>query len=80
MAAKKKWVIIVSGERSINAVKKDITTLGFKIENVLSEIGCINGSASENVAKKIRSIHGINDVSEDPGEFSIGLPDSPVTW
>lgn len=80
MAAKKKWLITLSGDRSISVVKKDITALGFDVTQVLKEIGCITGSAADSVAKKIRSISGVNDVSEEPGDFSIGNPDSPVTW
>jgi hypothetical protein len=50
------------------------------VGEVLEEIGCITGSATESVAKKINDISGINDLSEEPGEFSIGHPDSPLTW
>jgi hypothetical protein len=80
MAAKKKWVITVSGERSITEVKKDITETGFDIAEVFSEIGSITGSASDTVAKKIRKITGVSDLSEEPGEFNIGNPDSGLTW
>jgi hypothetical protein len=80
MGAKKKWVITLSGERSINEVKKDLIAAGFKVDEVLEAIGCITGTATESVAKKINSISGINDLSEEPGEFSIGNPDSPLTW
>ncbi len=80
MAAKKKWLITLSGDRSMSAVKKDITALGFDVTQVFKEIGSITGSGGDAVAKKIRSISGISDVSEEPGEFNIGNPDSPVTW
>lgn len=80
MATKKKWLITLSGERSITAVKKDIAALGFEVGQVLSEINCITGAAADSIAKKVRGIAGVNDVSEDPGEFSIGPPGSPVTW
>ena len=58
MQAKKNWVITISGDRSITAVKKDIIMLGFDIDQIHKEIGCITGSAGESVAKKIRSISG----------------------
>jgi len=80
MAAKKKWVITLSGERPFKAVKKDIAAAGFDIADAYSEIGSITGSASDIVAKKIRSIPGVTDLAEDPGEFNIGPPGSPVTW
>lgn len=80
MAAKKKWIITTSGERSITAVKKDLIEAGFSVADVLKEIGSITGTATDSAAKKIRSIPGVADLSEDPGEFSIGDPGSPVTW
>lgn len=80
MADKKKWLITLSGDRPISAVKKDIVALGFDVDQVLTEISCITGSASETVAKKIRKVPGINDLSADSGDFSIGPPDAPVTW
>lgn len=80
MADKKKWLITLSGDRPISTVKKEIVALGFDVEQVLTEIGSITGSASETVAKKIRKVAGISDLSADSGEFSIGPPDAPVTW
>ncbi|HMD00406.1 MAG TPA: hypothetical protein VKH37_09635 [Ferruginibacter sp.] len=77
--AEKKWVITLSGDRPIAEVKKDITALGFKVEQLLSEIGSITGSATETVVKKIRSKAGIADVSED-SDINLGPPDAPVTW
>ena len=80
MPAKKRWIITISGDRSMKAVKKDIIPLGFDIDKVLSEIGCITGSAAESVAKKLRNISGIADVSPEGGAIDIGPPDAPVTW
>jgi len=80
MAAEKKWIITLSGERAISAVKKDITALGFDVAEVFKEIGSITGTATDSAAKKIRSIVGITDLSEDPGEFNIGDPGSDLTW
>lgn len=78
--AEKNWLITLSGDRSVNQVKKDISAAGFHIHQTLTDIGCITGSASEAVAKKVRQISGIADLSEDPGEFNIGDPNAPVTW
>ncbi len=80
MAAEKKWIITLSGERPVNTVKKEMTASGFKSEQVLKDIGCIIGVANDAVIRKIRKIPGISDISEDRGEFNIGPPDSPVTW
>ena len=80
MPAKKRWIITISGDRTINAIKKDIIPLGFEIDKVLSEIGCITGSAADTVAKKLRTISGIAYVSPEGGAIDIGPPDAPVTW
>jgi len=80
MGEDKKWIITLSGKRSINTVKKEISASGFKIEQVLDGIGCIIGDASDVVIAKVRKVDGISDVAKDPGEFNIGPPDAPITW
>jgi hypothetical protein len=82
MPAKKKWIITLTGSRSISLVKKDIAALGFETEQVLDAIGCITGSATESAVKKIQSmkIKGIADISPESGPVDIGPPDAPVTW
>jgi hypothetical protein len=80
MAAKKKWIITVAGSRSVNAVKKDIAAAGFEIDQVFAEIGCITGLAKEAVAKKIKGIEGVTDVSPEAGDIDIGQPGDPLTW
>jgi hypothetical protein len=79
MAKNKTWVITTSGDRPISEVKKDLTKTGFNIGEVLGEIGVITGSANDAVAKKLRAIPGIVDVSPET-PISIGPPDAPVTW
>jgi hypothetical protein len=79
MAKTKRWVITTSGDRSLNEVRKNVVDSGFKVDQVLSEIGLITGHAGDDVAKKVRNISGVADVSpEEP--INIGPPDAPVTW
>ena len=79
MAKTKRWVITTSGDRSLNEIRKSVADSGFKVDQVLSEIGLITGQAADDVAKKVRNISGVADVSpEEP--INIGLPDAPVTW
>jgi hypothetical protein len=45
----------------------------------LEEIGIITGSASDEVAQRLRKIPGVVDVSPS-GEIGIGPPNSKTTW
>ena len=79
MASGKRWIVTTSSDRSLGDVKKNLSETGFAVDQVLDEIGCIIGSASDDVAKKLRRIPGVADVSlETP--VDIGPPDAPVTW
>lgn len=79
MAKTKRWVITTAGHRSLNEVQKSVVDSGFKVDQVLNEIGLITGHAEEDVAQKVRNISGVVDVSpEEP--VNIGPPDAPVTW
>jgi hypothetical protein len=80
MAETKRWVVTTEGNRSLSDVKNDLTTSGFHVEDVLSEIGCITGAATDTVAEKARKIPGVADVSPEGPPISIGPPDAPITW
>ena len=79
MAESKTWIVTTSGDRPLSDVKKDLTKKGFVVGQVLDEIGCIVGEASDDDAKKLRSVPGVADVSPDQ-PIDIGPPDSDVTW
>lgn len=79
MTKSKHWIVTTTGDRSLADIKKDLTKTGFKVKQVLDAIGCITGAADDAVVKKLRSIHGVADVSPDT-PIDIGPPDAPVTW
>ena len=79
MAKSKRWNITTSGNRSLKDIQKEVKGEGFSVDQVHEEIGIITGSASDDVAKKLKSIKGVTDVSPEEG-IDIGPPDSPVTW
>ena len=79
MAKKKRWIVTTSGNRTLSDVKKNLSEAGFTVDQVLDEIGCITGSASDTVAKKLQVIPGVADVSAETS-IDIGPPDAPVTW
>jgi hypothetical protein len=80
MSEIKKWIITLSDNRSVSEVKKALSALGFTVEQVMEEIGCIMGKASTEIAHKAKSIPGVTDVSEEHPPFNVGSPDQQVTW
>jgi hypothetical protein len=76
---RKNWVVTTSGDRPLDAVAKDLRKSGFKIEEVLSEIGCITGEGGDEVAEKARKVKGVADVSVNV-PIDIGPPNAPDTW
>jgi hypothetical protein len=79
MAENKKWIVTTSGKRPIDEVVRDLKSAGFSVDQVLTEIGCVTGSADNDAVQKIRSIPGIQDISPESG-IDIGPPDSDITW
>ncbi|HWW74061.1 MAG TPA: hypothetical protein VNZ44_01625 [Pyrinomonadaceae bacterium] len=79
MAEGKRWIVTASGDRPLKDVKKELADEGFNVEDVLDEIGCITGQASEAVAEKLRSVRGVADVSPEPPPINIGPPDASVS-
>ena len=79
MATDPTWIITTSGDRPIAEVASEIGRRGFSVGQVLEEVGAITGSCSEDVAKQLRSIRGVADVSRDHA-IDLGPPDAPVTW
>lgn len=79
MAETKKWVVTLSDQRPTSEVAQELTQNGFTIDQVLDEINCVTGTASEEVAKKLRTLPGITDVSPEAG-IDIGPPDADPTW
>lgn len=77
--AGKQWVVTTSGERPLADVAKDLRKKGFKVDEVLGEIGAITGEAADEVAEKVRSVEGVADVSVNV-PIDIGPPDSTDTW
>ena len=79
MDSAKKWIVTISGNRLLNDVKKQLTETGFTVEQVLDQVGCITGSASDDIAARLRTIPGVADVSPDT-DVGIGPPDDAITW
>jgi len=79
MVKSKKWIVTTSGDRPLSDIRKDLTSEGFAVVQVLDEIGCLIGDASDATAKRLRSVSGVADVSPN-APINIGPPDKKVTW
>lgn len=73
-----RWVVTTSDERPIDDVADDLAAAGFSVEDVLREIRCITGAASEEVVERLRGIPGVSDIEPEP-RVDIGSPDAPVS-
>ena len=79
MATKKKdWVVTASG-RPLEEVAEELRKSGFKVGEVLHEIGLITGQGEDDVAEKLRKVKGVTNVSANVGA-DVGPPDSTDTW
>ena len=76
---KKTWVVSASGRRPLKDVAKDLRKSGFKVAEVLDEIGLITGQGGDDVARKARKVKGVTDVSAHV-PVDIGPPNSSETW
>jgi hypothetical protein len=79
MVKSKRWIVTTSGNRPLSDITKDLTSKGLAVAQVLDEIGCIIGDASDASAERLRAVAGVTDVSPNVS-IHIGPPDSDVTW
>jgi len=78
MASNKNWIVTTTG-KDLNNIKKQLEENGFAVNQVMTEIGIITGTASEAVVNKCRTLPGVTDISPDT-DINIGPPGSPATW
>jgi len=79
MANEKRWVVTTSGNQSLSDIHKTLVDSGFKVDQVLTEIGLITGVAEDEVVNKVRQVAGVVDVSPEQS-VNLDPPDSPTTW
>ena len=77
--SKKSWTVTTSGDRPLEDVAKELKKSGFKVADMLSEIGVVTGEADDDAAEKARSVKGVTDVSSTP-TADVGPPNSSETW
>jgi hypothetical protein len=77
-AKKADMVVVVSGDRPVHEVAADLKSAGFEVEQVLDAINQVTGRAAPALKTRLKTIKGVEDVSETHEPFNIGPPDAPV--
>jgi hypothetical protein len=78
MTQEKRWTVTTSGG-SPKEIADRLTNVGFSVDQILTEIGCITGTGDAKVAERVRKIPGVTDVSEEV-VFDVGPPGDTETW
>ncbi|GAB2561510.1 hypothetical protein GCM10027085_60930 [Spirosoma aerophilum] len=79
MSETKRWVITLSADRPLDEVSEKVRQSGFAVDLVLDQVGCITGSGSDDVVRRVRKIPGVADVSPDV-DIQIPPPGASITW
>jgi len=79
MTGTRQWVVTLAPDRRAGDVATELAALGFTIGEILEEIGCITGTAPEDVVVRVRRIAGVADVAPDL-QVNLGPPDGGQTW
>jgi hypothetical protein len=58
-------IVTLSGSHSLGEVTTSLAARGFKVSNVLKEIGVVTGTASAGAMDALRMVPGVADVSKD---------------
>ena len=75
MSSDPEWIVTLAPGSAPAAVARALGQAGFRVEQVLGEIGCITGRASAAVAEAARRLPGVEDVAGS-GPVDIGPPDT----
>jgi hypothetical protein len=77
-AKKTDMVVVLSGDRSVHDVAADLKSAGFEVQHVLDAINQVTGRAAPALKPRLKTIQGVQDVSEAHEPFKIAPPDAPI--
>ncbi len=63
--AEKKALVITTSGRPLQDIARDLEGAGFEVEQVLDAIKIITGQGTVDIEDTLRSIKGVDDVSDD---------------
>jgi len=70
---------MVSPSRPVEEVARDLKQAGFRVDQVLHAIGQVTGQAAPNLKRRLKSIRGVDDITDTHKDFDIGPPGAPVS-
>ena len=73
----KRFIVTVDPDADPESVAVNLTTQGFKVDNIMREIGVISASTDADDLSSVRKVQGVSAVEEDR-DFQLPTPDSPV--
>lgn len=73
MSSDPEWIVTLAPGAAPATVARALRQAGFRVEQVLGEVGCITGRASAAVADAARRVPGVGDVAAS-GPVDIGPP------
>jgi hypothetical protein len=79
MSNKKQWIVVTSGDHSIDDISKALEKKGFTVDSKLEAIGQIIGSATDDIKAEALKVKGVSSI-EPSHEINLGAPDSDITW
>ena len=62
MSNKKQWIVLTSGEHSLEDVSKELEKKGFTVDSKLDAIGQIIGTATEDVKKEALKLKRVSAI------------------
>lgn len=73
------WLVTIDLDQPIDIVIDQIKATGFRIANVMKEVGCVTGKSDAKTVSALEKIPGVISVSAD---VEIQLPplSSDTTW
>jgi hypothetical protein len=80
MSQDKRWTVTTSTfGQSLEQVADKLRAAGFSVDQVLTEVGVITGTADAKAVERIRAHPDVTDVSEEV-VFDVGPPEGNETW
>ena len=81
MPTTKTWVIITSGEASLQPICDQLKTKGFTIDATMDAIGQIIAKGTEDMKREGLKIKGVQEIVPVGDDINIGRPgNGDITW
>lgn len=80
MSAKQTWIVLASGNASLEKISEELKEKGFTIDSTLDAIGQIVVKGTAEMKKEAGNIKGISAIYPSQDDINIGQPGEGLTW